>query len=68
MPRIFLLKKGNIKSIEVDEAGNETIKDIIQKGDLFGELTLENDKNSNEYAKALNYSQLWASNHLDALA
>ncbi len=44
------------------------IKDIIQKGDLFAELTLENDKNSNEYAKALNYSQLWASNHLDALA
>ncbi len=53
VPRIFLLKKGNIKIVEVDEDGNETIKDIIQKGDLFGELTLENDKNSNEYAKAL---------------
>lgn len=53
VPRIFLLKKGNIKIVEVDEEGNETIKDIIQKGDLFGELTLESDKNSNEYAKAL---------------
>ena len=53
VPRIFLLKKGNIKIVEVDEDGNETIKDIIQKGDLFGELTLESDKNSNEYAKAL---------------
>lgn len=53
LPRIFLLKKGNIKIVEIDEQGNETIKDIIQKGDLFGELTLENDKNSNEYAKAL---------------
>ncbi len=53
LPRIFLLKKGNIKIVEIDEDGNETIKDIIQKGDLFGELTLENDKNSNEYAKAL---------------
>ena len=53
VPRIFLLKKGNIKIVAVDEDGNETIKDIIQKGDLFGELTLENDKNSNEYAKAL---------------
>lgn len=53
VPRIFLLKKGNIKIVAVDEAGNETIKDIIQKGDLFGELTLESDKNSNEYAKAL---------------
>jgi CRP/FNR family transcriptional regulator len=53
VPRIFLLKKGNIKIVSVDEDGNETIKDIIQKGDLFGELTLENDRNSNEYAKAL---------------
>jgi len=53
VPRIFFLKKGNIKIVAVDEEGNETIKDIIQKGDLFGELTLENDTNSNEYAKVL---------------
>lgn len=53
VPRIFLLKKGNIKIVSIDENGNETIKDIIQKGDLFGELTLETDKNVNEYAKAL---------------
>ncbi len=53
VPRIFLLKKGNIKIVDVDEDGNETIKDIIQKGDLFGELTLEADNQSNEYAKVL---------------
>ena len=53
IPRVFLLKKGNIKIVSVDEDGNETIKDIIQKGDLFGELELDNDRNSNEYAKAL---------------
>lgn len=53
VPRVFLLKKGNIKIVSVDENGNETIKDIIQKGDLFGELELDNDRNSNEYAKAL---------------
>ena len=53
LPRIFLLKKGNIKIVAVDEDGNETIKDIIQKGDLFGELTLEADGQSNEYAKVL---------------
>ena len=53
LPRIFLLKKGNIKIVAVDEAGNETIKDIIQKGDLFGELTLEADSQVNEYAKVL---------------
>ncbi|SEA85273.1 CRP/FNR family transcriptional regulator, anaerobic regulatory protein [Flavobacterium gillisiae] len=53
VPRIFVLKKGNIKIVAVDEAGNETIKDIIKKGDLFGELTLEADGESNEYAKVL---------------
>lgn len=53
IPRIFLLKKGNIKIISVDDEGNETIKEILQKGDLFGELTLEKDTDVNEYAKAL---------------
>ena len=53
VPRIFLLKKGNIKIVAIDDDGNETIKDIIQKGDLFGELSLESDSQSNEYAKVL---------------
>lgn len=53
VPRVFLLKKGNIKIVSIDEDGNETIKDIIEKGDLFGELELDSDRNSNEYAKAL---------------
>lgn len=53
LPRIFILKKGNIKIVSVDEDGNETIKEILQKGDLFGELSLEHDKEVNEYAKAL---------------
>ncbi|TDP57786.1 CRP/FNR family transcriptional regulator [Flavobacterium dankookense] len=53
LPRIYLLKKGNIKIVSVDEEGNETIKEIIQKGDLFGELSLENDGDVNEYAKVL---------------
>ena len=53
VPRIFLLKRGSIKIVALDEEGNETIKDIIQKGDLFGELTLETDIQVNEYAKVL---------------
>jgi CRP/FNR family transcriptional regulator len=53
LPRIYLLKVGNIKIVSVDEDGNETIKEILQKGDLFGELSLENDGEVNEYAKVL---------------
>jgi CRP/FNR family transcriptional regulator len=53
VPRIFLLKRGNIKIVSVDDQGNETIRDIIRKGDLFGELELETDAGVNEYAKVL---------------
>lgn len=53
LPRIFLLKKGNIKIVSIDDDGNETIKDIIRKGDLFGQLELEPDQEVNEYAKVL---------------
>lgn len=53
LPRIFLLKKGAIKIVSTDEEGNETIKEILVKGDLFGELSLETDDQVNEYAKVL---------------
>lgn len=53
LPRIFLLKTGSIKIVSINEDGNETIKDIILKGDLFGELDLVSDPNSNEHAVAL---------------
>lgn len=53
LPRIFLLKKGSIKIVSIDEQGNETIKEILIKGDLFGELSLETDNQVNEYAKVL---------------
>ena len=53
VPRIYLLKKGNLKIVAVDEDGNETIKEILQKGDMFGELSLEADDSVNEYAKVL---------------
>ncbi|MES2727191.1 MAG: Crp/Fnr family transcriptional regulator [Bacteroidota bacterium] len=55
VPRIFLLKRGMIKICETDEQGNEIIKDIIKKGDLFGQMSLDNDQESgnHEYAQAL---------------
>lgn len=52
-PKIYFLKKGNIKIAELDEEGNEITKEIIQKGDLFGELSLDTTIKSNEYAQAL---------------
>lgn len=53
IPRIYFLKEGIIKIVEIDEEGNESIKDIVKKGDLFGELTLETDASDNSFAKVI---------------
>ena len=51
VPRIFFLKSGTIKIVTVDEEGKEVIKDIIQKGDLFGELSFDHNNENHEIAK-----------------
>jgi CRP/FNR family transcriptional regulator, cyclic AMP receptor protein len=52
LQRVYSLKKGIIKIIGTDEAGNEIIKDILQAGDLFGQLTFDNS-DYDEYAMAV---------------
>jgi CRP/FNR family transcriptional regulator len=49
---VYFLKKGTLKIVEVDDTGNEIVKDIIQKGDIFGEFTLT-ESDSDEYAVAV---------------
>ncbi len=51
--RIFFLINGKIKISEMDENGNEMIKDIILTGDLFGEVTTNAMSMSHEYAEIL---------------
>ncbi|HSF56037.1 MAG TPA: Crp/Fnr family transcriptional regulator [Algoriphagus sp.] len=51
--RIYLLKKGSLKLVQVDEKGNEFIIDIIQQGELFGSLNVDGDESSYEYAQVL---------------
>lgn len=53
LPRIYLLKKGTIKIVSLADDGSETVRDIIRKGDLFGELDLEGSGRGSEYAKVL---------------
>jgi CRP/FNR family transcriptional regulator, cyclic AMP receptor protein len=53
--RVYFLKKGIIKIVELDADGNETVKEVIQKGDLFGQITLD-DAEMDEYAVALSDS------------
>ena len=50
--RVYFLKKGTLKIVDIDEKGNEVVKELIQKGDIFGEFTLS-ETHSSEYAIAL---------------
>ncbi len=54
MKRLYFLKKGVVKIASIDEQGNETTKDVIQEGDIFGEIALNSKANlSGEFAKAI---------------
>ena len=51
--RIYFLKKGHLKLISIDAAGNEVVNDIIQQGDIFGELGVATPDQTHELAVAL---------------
>lgn len=46
--RVYLLKRGTIKLIRIDEDGNDILLDVLQKGDLFGDLSLERTTENQE--------------------
>lgn len=50
--KLYFAKDGFIKLGYIDEAGNEIIKEIIQKGEVFGQLTLEKNNDQDEFAQA----------------
>ncbi len=55
--RIYFLKKGIIKIMQVDEKGEEKVKDFLQKGDIFGDISLDKvaeiRHEATEYAKVV---------------
>ena len=51
--RIYFLKQGAIKLIKINEDGDEVVIDILQKGDLFGDLNLEKKPDSNDFFKVV---------------
>lgn len=51
--RIYLLKHGTIKLIKINEEGEEILIDILQKGDLFGEVNLEKPAENQEFFKVV---------------
>jgi len=51
--RLFFLKKGYVKIGTYDEEGKEIIREILHEGDIFGQVNLEQESNSNEFAQAI---------------
>jgi CRP/FNR family cyclic AMP-dependent transcriptional regulator len=50
--KLYFIKSGLIKIGYIDEEGNEKVKEIIQKGEIFGQFTLENNNLNGEFAQA----------------
>lgn len=51
--RVYFLKQGTIKLIRIDDEGEEILLDILQKGDMFGDLNLEKPAERNEFFKVV---------------
>jgi len=51
--RVYFLKKGTIKLISICEQGNEVLIDVLQKGDLFGDLNLERSDEVTDFFKVV---------------
>ena len=50
--KLYFTKEGFIKLGYIDEQGNEMMKEIIQKGEVFGQFTLEKNNDQDEFAQA----------------
>ena len=50
--KLYFVKEGYVKIGNVDEEGNELIKEILQPGDVFGQFMLERNNMNGEFAQA----------------
>ncbi len=50
--KLYFVKEGYIKIGYIDEEGNEKIKEIIRKGEIFGQFSLERNNMHGEFAMA----------------
>jgi|SRR5450432_1116603 len=50
--KIYFVKEGYIRIGHIDDEGNEKVMEIIQKGEIFGQLTLERRNLNGEFAQA----------------
>lgn len=51
--RLYFLKKGYVKIGHYDKDGNEIITEVLQEGDIFGQINLEREENDAEFAQVI---------------
>src|SRR5690348_6857959 len=52
MNKLYFVKEGYVRIGNIDDDGNEIVKDILQPGDVFGQFTLEPNNMQGEFAQA----------------
>lgn len=50
--KLYFVKEGFVRIGSIDDDGNELVKDILQPGDVFGQITLEPENLEGEFAQA----------------
>ena len=63
--KLYFVKEGYIRIGYIDAAGNEKVKEIIQKGELFGQFTLERNNLHGEFAQAYKQDVSICAFHID---
>ncbi|MEZ4887418.1 MAG: Crp/Fnr family transcriptional regulator [Chitinophagales bacterium] len=58
--KVYLMKSGRIKVGSYSSYGKELIKWVLRKGELFGELAILGKQRRNEFAQALDDSEMYA--------
>ncbi|MDF2192047.1 Crp/Fnr family transcriptional regulator [Paraflavitalea sp. CAU 1676] len=50
--KLYFLKEGHVRIGYINDKGEEVIKEIIEKGEIFGQITLERNNLQGEFAQA----------------
>lgn len=50
--KLYFIKEGNIRIGCIDDEGRELVKEIINRGEVFGQFTLEKNNLNGEFAQA----------------
>lgn len=65
--QVFLLISGKVKILETNSHKHETIKELLAAGDLFGNVTLQNEPQATEYAEVASERAIYFTIAVDTL-